>query len=162
MLGKALRCWETAEGWQDVAKKFHEDLQTGASQETHVVFSALQAALNSLGTAGDRVGREAIKAFNMLQHVQSSRVLPTPMLKLLCSWAYPNEHIAEVEALLQRLVQASLLYKQVRRVDSVNDIVCCSCRLDCMYDRVGLWGLVAQCCRTMLDTSKHVCHVCMR
>jgi hypothetical protein len=83
----------------------------------------LQAALNSLGTAGDREGRAAIKAFDMLQHVQYRRVLPAPMLQLLCSCAYPNEHIAEVEALLQRLVQASLLYKQVRRVDSWHNLL---------------------------------------
>lgn len=35
MLGKALRRYKTAKGWQDVAKKFHEGLQTGASHETN-------------------------------------------------------------------------------------------------------------------------------
>lgn len=114
ILGKALRRYKTAEGWQDVAQKFHANLQKGASQEEHVVFSALQAALDSLRTAADREGREAIRAFVMLRHVQASRLLPVPMLQLLCSWVYPEEPIPEVEALLDRLVQASLLYKQVR------------------------------------------------
>lgn len=114
MLGKALRRYKTASDWQRVAKQFHADLQTGAAEETHVVFSALRAALTSLEQAADRQGREAVRAFAMLRHVQSSCVLPVPMLQLLCSWVYPDGEVPEAEALLERLAEASLLYRQVR------------------------------------------------
>jgi hypothetical protein len=110
----------TLTGWQQVAKEFTTRLTTyhlsGDLKRCQPVFSAVQAVIGGLQAAeADLDSQVAAKAFHMLQHLQSRLVLFVPMLQLLWDWVYPDLKGHEIEVLLERLVQASLLLEQVRR-----------------------------------------------
>lgn len=108
IMGKALRQYSREADWQIVDRQFISRLETDVLDSSKIVFGALQAALNSLNATPNRESQTAVKAFAMLQHLQARLILPTPMLQLLWSCVFPNE--PAVKALLDRLVNASLLY----------------------------------------------------
>lgn len=120
VMANALAECSHASGWEQTCRQFMQYIEHDSTAGAGRIIAAIGAAVNSLQQAKDPRSVAAVKAFEMLQHVQARRMLPLPLLQLLWDQLHPDQPCGVLDAVLDRLVGASLLYKQ----EQVTSYIC--------------------------------------
>lgn len=112
VMAKALQSCSNDRGWEQTLTEFMQYIEDDSTEGAGRIIAAIRAAVQGLQQAKHPRSRAAATAFEMLRHVQARRILPLPLLQLLWDQLHPDDPRGDLDAVLDRLVDASLLYKQ--------------------------------------------------